>query len=108
MTEMTFSAQAIIESEKAKSWQAGGSVLHMLAQRDVAVIWKYVHFKPDDIRQAPNHDNYAWDISTGTGSALLMMKDNGWIAEIRKQWKGHCKYRVTILVDIVDLKRQID
>lgn len=60
MTEMTFSAQPIRENEKTEWWQSGSTVLHMYAQCGVAVSWKYVHFKPDEIRQAPNIENYAW------------------------------------------------
>lgn len=60
VTEMTFSAQTIRENEKAEWWQPGSSVLQTQAQRDVAVIWKYAHFKPDDIRQALDNDNCAW------------------------------------------------
>lgn len=56
MAEMTFSVQAIRENEKTVS------VLHMHAHWGVVVIWKYVNFKPDDITQAPDNENYAWGI----------------------------------------------
>lgn len=52
-------------SEKMKGpkwWQCGSSVLHMHAPWRIAVIWKYAHFRPDDIRQAPHSENYAWGI----------------------------------------------
>lgn len=54
MTEITsVSVQTITKMKRPNDeTKSGSSVFHMHAQCGVAVIWKYIIFKPDDIRQA--------------------------------------------------------